>query len=88
MTYSCVGWEVGYQGDMVRILRCGPVLGQDRISDNRETKVAVHEGVQLTPISSPMPSGARAIGRAQNGSPSCCVADVRLGNSSCEVTAA
>jgi hypothetical protein len=68
MTYSCVGWEVGYKGDMVRILRCGPVLSQDRISDNRETKV-VDEGVPLTPISSPMPSGARARGRAQTGSP-------------------
>ena len=74
---------------MVRILRCGPVLGQDRISDQPEIKV-VHEGVLLTPISSPMPSGACARGRAQNGSPrpSSCVADVRMGNSSSGVTAA
>jgi len=34
-----VRWEVGYKGDMARILRYGPVLGQDHISDKGETKV-------------------------------------------------
>jgi len=57
-----VGWEVGYTGDMVRTLRCGRAPGQGHVSDKHETKV-VHEDVSLTPISSAMPSGARAIGR-------------------------
>jgi len=64
---------------MVHILRCGRVLGLDHISDKGETKT-MYKGMPLTPISFPIPSGARARGRAQTGSPSCCVVDVRLGN--------
>jgi hypothetical protein len=45
MTYSCVGWEVGYTGD--RSLRCGQVPGQDHVCEKCETK-AVYEDVSLT----------------------------------------
>jgi len=69
MNYPCVGWEVGYTGDMVRTFQCGRAPGQGHVSDRHETK-SVHENVSLTPIVSPMPSGARARGRAHSGSPS------------------
>jgi len=72
-----VRWEVGYKGDMARILRYGPVLGQDHISDKHETKV-VRDGLPLTPFPAPTSSGERARERSgpETGSPSCCVADV------------
>ena len=36
-----MGWEVGYTEDMVRILRCGQVPGQDHVSDKREIKAVM-----------------------------------------------
>lgn len=49
---------------------------------------AVYKGMPLTPISFPIPSGACARGRAQTGSPSCCVVDVQLVNPTSKLTVA
>ena len=89
MNYPCVGWEVVYTGDMVHTSQCGQDPGQGHVlvSDKHEKKVG-HEDVSLTPISSPIPSGTLARGRAQSGSPSSCMDNVGLGNSSSDVTAA
>lgn len=48
----------------------------------------LYKGMPLTPISFPIPSGACARGRAQTGSPSCCVVDVQLVNPTSKLTVA